>query len=258
MPFPNFKNKHSEPSVFSPKQFMEYRKKTGAYPRFEPPLGIIFCYQKHLMEHVLKNHRTVKAEGFYGDLHLLTDTENRVGIVGNFGIGAPVAATLLEELIAFGVKKFISIGTAGSLRKDLRPGDLMVCQKALRDEGTSHHYLKPTRYAFPSKAMTKKVLRALDKLGQQCVTGKSWTTDAPYRETVAEVQRYQKEGISAVDMEAAALFAVAEYRKVDMAAVFTISDSLADLKWKPRFHAKRTRKGLEVIYKAALSALLHD
>jgi uridine phosphorylase len=237
---------------------MEYRKKTGTYPRFEPPVGVILCYQKNLMEHVLKNHKTVKAEGFYGDMHMLTETGNKVGIVGNFGIGAPAAATLLEELIAFGVKRFISIGTAGSLRKDLRPGDLMVCEKALRDEGTSHHYLKPSRYAFPSERMSKKIAEALERLGQDYFAGKSWTTDAPYRETIAEVQRYQKEWISAVDMEAAALFAVAEYRKVDVAVIFTISDTLADLKWKPRFHAKRTRKGLEVIYKVALSALLHD
>lgn len=176
-------------------------------------------------------------------------------IMGGFGIGASVAATLLEELIAFGVKKFISVGSAGTLQKNIKIGDLIVCDKAIRDEGTSYHYLKPEKYAHASAKITTRIRQALNDRKQKYHIGTSWTVDAPYRETIVEVGQYQKEGVATVEMEVAALFAVAQYRKVEMGAIFTRSDSLASLKWKPKFHLKKTNKGLETIYKAALSAL---
>ena len=120
----------------------------------------------------------------------------------------------------------------------------MVCEKAIRDEGTSHHYLKHSKYAYASKGMTNKIIISLEKLNQKYFIGTSWTIDAPYRETVAEAKQYQEEGVATVEMEASALFAVAQYRNVELGAIFTISDSLAELQWKPKFHLKKTKKGL--------------
>ena len=76
------------------------------------------------------------------------------------------------------------------------------------------------------------------------------------RETVAEARHYQAEGVATVEMEASALFAVAAFRGVEMGAMFTVSDSLASLKWKPEFHSELTQKGLETIYRAAVHALM--
>lgn len=255
MTFPNFKNKHSHDSMFSPRDYLDYQRKREKYDTFDPPRGVIFCYSKKLMEHVLKNHKTKKVQRFYGEMYLLNETKNKLAIAGKFGIGAPVVATLLEELIAFGVKRFISIGTAGTLQKTFKVGDLIVCERAIRDEGTSHHYLRASKYAYASKEMTKRIVMALDNFGQKYFVGTSWTVDAPYRETVAEARRYQKEGVATVEMEASALFAVAQYRGAEMGAMFTVSDSLAELQWSPKFHLKKTRGGLEVLYKVALKAL---
>ena len=131
----------------------------------------------------------------------------------------------------------------------------MVCEKAIRDEGTSHHYLKYSKYAYASKRLTKKIMESLEKLKQKYFVGTSWTIDAPYRETIAEAKQYQKEGVATVEMEASALFAVAQYRNVELGAIFTISDSLAELEWKPKFHLKKTKKGLEILYKVAIDVL---
>src|SRR3989344_8048028 len=161
MGFPNLKNKHAKDSMFNPKEYLAYMKKVGKYPKFKPPVGVIFCYQRKLMEHILEKHKVTKVKLFYGDTYLLNESKGRIAVVGNFGIGAPVVATLLEELIAFGVKKFISIGTAGTLQKDIKIGSLMVCEKAIRDEGTSHHYLKHSKYAFASKNLTSDILLEL-------------------------------------------------------------------------------------------------
>lgn len=255
MSFPNLKNKHAHAPLFSPKDFFRYLKKVGRYPRFKAPRGMILCYQRSLLDYVLKNHKTTRAAGICRDMYLLDETGGKVAVAGNFGIGAPAAAVLLEELIGFGVKRFISVGTAGALQKNIRVGDLMVCGKAIRDEGTSYHYAKPSKYAYPSEKITKEIKAALESLGQGYFTGTTWTIDAAYRETVAEVRRYQKEGVATVEMEASALFAVAGHRRAQLGAMFTISDSLAELEWNPQFHSKETEKGLEALYKAALSVL---
>lgn len=255
MTFPNFKHKHAKAAMFSAQDYLAYQKKLKNYDVFPAPESVIFCYSNDLLNHVVKNHKTKKVKRFFGDMYLLTETKNKVALVGNFGIGAPVVTSLLEELIAFGVKKFISIGTAGGLQKSLKPGDLVVCDRAIRDEGASHHYMKASKYALASKAISLSIKKALDEFGQKYVVGTSWTIDTPYRETVAEARQYQKEGVLTVEMEASALFAVAQCRRVAMGAIFTISDSLAELQWAPKFHLAKTKGGLELLYKVALRAL---
>jgi uridine phosphorylase len=256
MAFPNFKNKHANEAMFSPKDFLDYQRKRWRTDRFDPPQGVIFCYQQQLLDYVLERHKTTRVKKSYGETYLLNETNNRIAILGKFGIGAPVVVTLLEELIAFGARRFISLGTAGTLQKNLNIGELVVCNRAIRDEGTSYHYLKPSKYAHASAEMTGRIKRALDEAGKKYIVGTSWTTDAPYRETVAEARQYQKEGVVTVEMEASALFAVAQFRGVEMGAIFTISDSLAELEWSPKFHFKKARSGLETLYKVALTALL--
>src|SRR3989344_2437534 len=255
MVFPNFRNKHNLDSMITPLDFMNYLKKTKKYPKFKAPKGVILCYQKSLMEHILKNHKVTKVNGFYGEMYLINETKGRVAVIGKFGIGSPVVVSLLEELIAFGVKKFISIGTAGTLQKNIKIGSLMVCDKAIRDEGTSYHYVKSSKYSYASKQITSNIRRVLEKFDQNYFVGTSWSIDAPYRETLSEAKRYQKEGIATVEMEASALFSVAKYRNVQLGAMFTISDSLAELEWKPKFHLKKTKKGLEALYRIALEVL---
>jgi len=223
-----------------------------------PPEAMIFCPSSDLLNHVITNHAVTPIHCFIGNFYLLSETENKIGIMGKFGIGAPAVVAICEEFIAWGVKRFIIIGTAGTLQKHIGIGDIVVCERAIRDEGTSYHYIKPSKYAYPSKKLTKRLEASLDALGQGYSRGTSWTTDAPFRETIAEARQYQKEEVATVEMEASALFAVAQYRNVEMGAMFTISDSLADLKWSPHFHHERTKAGLETLYKAAVGALFNN
>jgi uridine phosphorylase len=196
-----------------------------------------------------------------GALHgmlLLPSTAGRVGLLGQFGIGAPAAAAALEELAAMGTSAFVSVGTAGSLQRDLKVGDLVLCRAAIRDEGVSHHYLPPAKLATATAAMSAALGAAMTRAGVPFRTGTSWTIDTPYRETVAEARHYQAEGVLCVEMEAAALFAVAEVRGLQVASAFAISDSLADLVWDPQFHGPEVEAGLITLYEAALSALQAD
>jgi uridine phosphorylase len=181
-----------------------------------------------------------------------------VGVIGRFGIGAPAATAVLEQLAALGTTAMVSVGTAGSLQRDLAPGDLVLCEAAVRDEGVSHHYLPPAQLATAPAELTATLGAALRHAGLAFRTGVSWTIDTPYRETVAEARHYQAEGVLCVEMEAAALFAVAEVRGLRLASAFVISDSLAELVWEPRFHDPAVRAGLAGLYQAAVAALLAD
>ncbi len=259
MPFPNFRNKHAEDALVTPRDYLTYARSRGLLPKTRPK-GLIVAYQRSLMQYVLKNHRTRRVRGFFGEMFLLRETNDHVAIIGDFGIGAPQAVIHLEEFIEWGVRRFVSIGTAGSLQKSLRVGDLVLCERAIRDEGSSHHYLPPSRYAQPSLPLTERVRKALQSRRLKFVSGTSWTIDTPYRETIAEARKYQRQGVLTVEMEAAALFAVGRYRKAQVAALMSISDSLTDAlgegSWKPQFHLRRSLAGLEKVYGVAVDALL--
>jgi uridine phosphorylase len=217
----------------------------------------VLCYQRSLFKSILtmEGLEPPARQGALHALRRLPSTQGRVGVLGQFGIGAPAAAAALEELAALGTARFVSIGTAGSLQRDLRVGDLVLCEAAIRDEGVSHHYLPPARLALPSPALTERLGAEIGAAGFEVRVGTSWTIDAPYRETVAEARHYQAENVLCVEMEAAALFAVGSFRGVEVASAFVISDSLAELVWDPQFRGPEVETGLTTLWEAALRSL---
>lgn len=255
MPYPNFTQKHTRDALFTPREYLRYQRRLTGSPTSKHPAGAILCYSRSFYRYVVGNHAGRRIRGFHADAYYLRGTKGRVAIIGNFGIGAPSAVARLEELIAWGVTRFVSVGSAGALQPGLCVGDIVICNKAIRDEGASHHYLRPSKYSHSSMIITTALERSLQALGVGAITGPSWTIDTPYRETAAEVRQYRQEGILTVEMEAAALFAVARYREVQLGAIFNISDSLAGLRWQPQFHMRRHRVGLEKIFQAAVMAL---
>jgi uridine phosphorylase len=253
--FPNVADKHDDRCLINPEAFVEYHRTEGAYRDIAAPRAAILCYHRGLAEHLRATRAMHVIPGFFGDTMLIESSGREVALVANFGIGAPVAAVMLEDLIALGAREVISIGTAGALQPGMRIGDIVVCNRAIRDEGTSHHYLPAARHAIASPALTARAQVALDARGVPYTTGTSWTVDAPYRETVGEARHYRDEGVVCVEMEAAALFAVAQHRGAAVTSLLTVSDSLADLEWAPAFHADETLAGLETLFDAALAVL---
>jgi uridine phosphorylase len=189
------------------------------------------------------------------DLHTFDDTDGTVGVIGGFGIGAPAATSIVESLRAIGVEQFVSMGEAGGLQPGLEPGDVIVCDRAVRDEGVSHHYLPSALWAEPSRDLTGRFHDRLVAAGLSPSPGSAWTIDAPFRETVAEAEHYAAQGVAVVEMEAAALFAVAQASGIEVAAAFAISDSLADGEWVPHFADDRLADSLLRMVPAAIDTL---
>jgi uridine phosphorylase len=160
------------------------------------------------------------------------------------GVGAPAAVARFERVIALGCRKFIVCGGAGVLDGAINVGDIVVPSSAIRDEGASHHYLKPTREVAPTPRALAAIEAVLSENHHGYVRGKTWTTDAVYRETRQRMNRRKREGCIVVDMEAAAFFAVARFRRVECAQILYGGDSLAGRRWDPRGwnrHAMRER-----------------
>jgi uridine phosphorylase len=250
MLYPHFPGKHREKSFVTAKNFWNYKRKLGRIPKIKPPKGVIICYSTRIFNYIIKNYSVKKIDYVFGDyFYILEETNEKIGICGGFGIGAPMVGILLEELNEFGIKLFLSVGTAGALQKSLKLGSIVVCDKAIRDEGTSHHYLKNEKYSYASEKVIKKLCEVLENSHLNYTVGTTWTVDAPYRETYAEIERYKKENVLTVDMEAAAIYAIGEYLNLDVGVIFVISDYLSEDKWELHFHL--TEKYLQKLFQIA-------
>jgi uridine phosphorylase len=150
------------------------------------------------------------------------------------GVGAPMAAGLLEETIALGCRKFIACGGAGNLRPQTPLGHLIIPTSAVRDEGTSFHYAAPTREITADPEVIAIISGVLRQKDRPFLTGKTWTTDAPYRETRAKVAARREEGCLTVDMEASAFMAVARFRGVRFGQILYSGDDLSGETWDDR------------------------
>jgi uridine phosphorylase len=232
-----------------------YRRRLGRLPDIAPPQGIILCLQRGLPERLRRRYPLRQVGRLMGDLYVLKRSGGKVAVLTNFGIGAPLIGALAEELIAWGVRRLISLSWAGGLQPELQPGDIVVCERALRDEGVSHHYLPPGKFVQADERLVLSLVHALQGNRRPCTTGATWTTDAPYRETRDEVQLYQAEGIQTVEMETAGLLAIAQARGVQAASICVVGDSLAELRWQAPPDVRPVERGLEAAYAVAVEVL---
>jgi uridine phosphorylase len=189
-------------------------------------------------------NKTVKEKGFSPIAHQqcemgplpvyeMTVNSKRVAFF-HPGICAPFAAAMAEEIIARGAKMIIACGGAGTLIKDIKCTEIIVPTSAIRDEGTSYHYLPPGREVFPGKKAIEAIRNVLKSSKYDFLEGKTWTTDAIYRETTGKVQKRAAEGCLTVEMEAAALFAVGQFRGVEIAQILYAGDDVSSETWNPR------------------------
>jgi uridine phosphorylase len=169
---------------------------------------------------------------------------SRIGL-GGPAVGAPQAVMILEKLIVLGARKVLFFGWTGGLQAHLSPGDLILPDQAISEEGTSRHY-SAQKKPRPSPGLFGEVEQLLKQEDWPFHKGAVWTTDAPYRETVEKVRRFQARGVLGVDMETSALFTVGAFRGIEVVSLLIVSDDLSGLTWRhgfrePRFLEARQR-----------------
>ena len=238
MSYPLLPKKYKWPSLVSTEQLVRPED------RHLLPARIIMCFFDHVahslrkisfFEKTMSSHKTRYTIDLYK--REKNTKEGWVGVVSNFGIGAPASVLCLEQLRVLGVKEFISVGMVGSLNSDLEIGKKVIIEKAFRDEGCSYHY----RAASPYVELSNKS-KLIEKIKLKPVS--SWTTDAPCRETKEEVLYFQSKGVECVEMESSALMAAGEYYGLSVYCTGVVSDHLSVEGWTPQFSHPAVKKGL--------------
>jgi uridine phosphorylase len=141
-------------------------------------------------------------------------------------IGGPYAVLVAEQLAASGARLIVGLTSAGRVRPDLRIPSLVLATSAVRDEGTSYHYIAPRRAIDAPAEVLPYVHRELARLDTPVYEGLVWTTDAPYRETQRQIEHHASGGVLAVEMQAASLFAFSAARSVPVAVVAHVSNAI--------------------------------
>jgi uridine phosphorylase len=178
MPYPILEHDPSIEALTEPSKIIEPR---------DMPERVVICFFREVVDKVIAEHDTkVLVENNWEDgphpIYEIAYHNERLAFF-HPGVGAPIAAGLLEEAIAFGCRKFIACGGCGVLEKGIRVGDLIVVSSAIRDDGVSYHYLPPSREVIANEIGVNALVKVLTSHGVPHRLGKAWTTDAPYRET---------------------------------------------------------------------------
>ncbi len=209
----------------------------------EMPECAVLCFFAEAIEKLLARypHRVLnvlKAESLVMPVYEIDCDGRKIALV-QAGVGAPLAAGQVDELIAMGAKKFMICGSCGVLQKDIAAGHLIVPVSAVRDEGTSYHYAPPSREMSAEPHAVSVIEATLTENHLPFITAKTWTTDAFYRETPEKVARRVAEGCVTVEMEASTYMAVAQLRGVMLGQILYAGDNLGGEEWDRRGYTDR-------------------
>ncbi len=227
--------------------------------RANVPEHCVLCFFQEVINEVAKSRRAktvvrLKSEIGINPLYEFRLHGKRIAVL-HPGVGAAMGAAFLEELIALGCRKFVACGSAGVLNREFAMGHVVVPVAAVRDEGTSYHYLPPGREVSANRRAVSAIKRTLRVHRIPYTAGKTWTTDGVYRETLARMQRRRAEGCLTVEMEAAAFFAVAKFRRVPFGQILYGGDDASSENWDSRGFLRCTTVRESLFWLAAESCL---
>jgi len=202
------------------------------------PRQAVLCFFPDVITRLCQEHHATEVAHFQSEIGRhpvfeLVAGDRRVHVL-HPGVGAPLAAGLLEDIIAYGCTTVVACGGTGTLDTALAAGHIVVPVSAVRDEGTSYHYLPPSREVAANPLGVAAAETVLRRCGLDYVRGKTWTTDAFYRETPTKIRRRRDEGCIVVEMEAAAFFAVAQFRDIRFAQLLYAGDDVSGSEWDAR------------------------
>lgn len=216
-------------SVFAPENLLREARRQKNLPQeavpeicvLDPDGDIV-----RMLAHRGKSRRAAAWPCYHTDLYTFAHQGAEFGIVG-CAVGAPFAVLVAEQLFASGCRLLISMTSAGQIAAQGPTPYFILIERALRDEGTSYHYLPPAEFAAADPDLVARVMPALAGLAPPVYRGASWTTDAPFRETAAAIARCRARGILAVEMEAAALYAFALSRRRQVLCFAHVTNQMA-------------------------------
>lgn len=220
---------YDEPSVFEPLNLLREARRQRGLPDVQVPAVCLLDPDGDIVRYLTLNNRATVHPGwacYHTTLWTFELGGREVGVIG-CAVGASFAVLLAEQLMASGCELLVSVTSSGSITPVADPPHFVVIDRALRDEGTSLHYLAASDWAEAPDGLLQRLDGQLQGLRQEVVVGSTWTTDAPYRETQAAIDRAAALGVVAVEMEASALYAFAKVKGLDVVCLAHVTNSLA-------------------------------
>ncbi|MBO0735010.1 MAG: nucleoside phosphorylase [Alphaproteobacteria bacterium] len=202
------------PSVFEPVNLLREARRQKRLPSVAVPEVCLLDPDGDILHALVQAGRARRSESwacYHTDLFEFEHDSQRFGIIG-CAVGASFAVLLAEQLFVSGCQFLVSMTSAGQIVPRGRPPYFMLIDRALRDEGTSYHYLPPADFAEADERLIEAAVTRFASESRPIFRGASWTTDAPFRETAAAIEHCRACNIFAVEMEAAALYAFARMR----------------------------------------------
>lgn len=203
-----------EPSVFTPEALIEAVRAERQLPEVSVPEVCLLDFDGDLTDWLIQSGQVRRWESwpcFHTHMEAFDVDGVPIGLIART-IGGPYAVLIAEQLAASGAKVIIGITSAGRVSITVPVPALVIATSAIRDEGTSLRYLPPSRMVTGDAELAKALARSLGDLGMPLLEGAVWTTDAPYRETASQLSGYATDGVLAVEMQAASLFAFGSAR----------------------------------------------
>ena len=204
---------HGASSAFTPESLLrEARRQKGADHLTVPDICLLDP-DGDIVRALCAQGRARRHAGwvcYHTEMWVFDLDGHEIGVVG-CAVGASFAVLVAEEMFASGCRLLISVTSSGQITPQRAPPCFIVIDRALRDEGTSYHYLPPSDWSAAPATLLDRLTGAFED-DPQVLTGPTWTTDAPFRETQAAITAARERGILAVEMEAAGLYAFAQAR----------------------------------------------
>ncbi len=220
---------YDEPSIFLPQNMLREARRQRGLPAGKVPDVCLLDPDGDIVRHLVREARAERSASWacYHTELWETDYGNvRIGIVGG-AVGASFAVLVAEELFASGCELVVSMTSAGQIAPDLELPCVILIDRALRGEGTSHAYLPPAPAVDADPDLIDVVATCLDGVAVRTLRGTTWTTDAPFRETRTALATAEAAGALVVEMEAAALYALAAARDRPVVCFAHVTNNMA-------------------------------
>jgi uridine phosphorylase len=231
-PFPLLQHALGSPSAFTPERLMAAVQAGRGLPQVTVPRLCVLDFDGDLSDHLVAEGISLPWSPwacFHTSMRTTTMEGITCGIVPRT-IGGPYAVLISEQLWAAGAKLIVGITSAGRVSANLPLPSIVVVDEAVRDEGTSLHYVAAaTTISTPTADILDRLVEELGSVSPATRRGRVWTTDAPYRETAEQLRFWSDRNTLAVEMQAASLFAFAHARGAQVAMVALVSNAVDQL-----------------------------
>lgn len=245
---------HHSPSAFTPESLLREARRQKSISVEPVPDVCVLDPDGDIVRQLKTEGRARRHDGwvcYHTDLYTFEQDGLPFGVVG-CAVGASFAVLVAEELFASGCKLLISVTSSGQITPVQAPPYFVLIDRALRDEGTSYHYLPPATFSDAPASLVDGLEGAFDGLDVGVRRGATWTTDAPFRETEAAISSMRQRGLLAVEMEAAALYAFATARNKPVVCFAHVTNQMGQIEGDfEKGHADGTTDALQIVVNTA-------